>query len=110
MAKIIARNKTASFNYFLEEKYEAGLKLVGSEIKSIRLGKVSINEAYITSDTLNTNNETSEEEEIDVFARDDSKISVFEKHAHAKMMYETGNPIFLIFMSLLMLSVPIIKR
>ncbi|HKL94832.1 MAG TPA: SsrA-binding protein SmpB [Haploplasma sp.] len=46
--KIIARNKTASFNYFLEEKYEAGLKLVGSEIKSIRLGKVSINEAYIT--------------------------------------------------------------
>lgn len=46
--KIIARNKTASFNYFLEEKFEAGLKLVGSEIKSIRLGKISINEAYIT--------------------------------------------------------------
>lgn len=46
--KVIARNKRASFNYFLEEKYEAGLKLVGSEIKSIRLGKASINEAYIT--------------------------------------------------------------
>lgn len=46
--KVIARNKTASFNYFLEEKFEAGLKLVGSEIKSIRLGKVSINEAFIT--------------------------------------------------------------
>jgi len=45
--KIIARNKTASFNYFLEEKYEAGIKLVGSEIKSIREGKVSINEAYV---------------------------------------------------------------
>lgn len=45
--KIIARNKLASYNYFLEEKYEAGIKLKGSEIKSIRAGKVSINEAYI---------------------------------------------------------------
>ena len=46
--KIIARNKTASFNYFIEEKYEAGIKLMGSEIKSIRAHKVSINESYIT--------------------------------------------------------------
>ena len=45
--KVIARNKLASYNYFLEEKYEAGIKLKGSEIKSIRAGKVSINEAYI---------------------------------------------------------------
>lgn len=46
--KVIARNKTAIYNYFIEETYEAGLKLVGSEIKSIREGKVSINEAYVT--------------------------------------------------------------
>src|SRR5690554_4926382 len=46
--KVIARNKTARYNYFIEETYEAGLKLVGSEIKSIREGKVSINEAYVT--------------------------------------------------------------
>lgn len=46
--KIIANNKLAYYNYFIEEKYEAGLKLVGSEIKSIRAGKVSINEAYVT--------------------------------------------------------------
>jgi len=46
--KVIARNKTASYNYFIEEKYEAGIKLAGSEIKSIRNGKVSINEAYVT--------------------------------------------------------------
>ncbi len=46
--KIIARNKLAYHNYFIEEKYEAGLKLVGSEIKSIRQGNVSINEAYVT--------------------------------------------------------------
>ncbi|VEU80657.1 SsrA-binding protein SmpB [Haploplasma axanthum] len=46
--KIISRNKTANYNYFIEDKYEAGIKLVGSEIKSIRLGKVSLNEAFIT--------------------------------------------------------------
>ncbi|HHW79741.1 MAG TPA: SsrA-binding protein SmpB [Acholeplasmataceae bacterium] len=46
--KIIARNKLARHNYFIEETYEAGLKLVGSEIKSIRQGRVSINEAYVT--------------------------------------------------------------
>lgn len=88
---------------------EEGIVFLYITTKALTVGE-KINEAYITSDTLNTNNETSEEEEIDVFARDDSKISVFEKHVHAKMMYETGNPIFLVFMSLLMLSVPIIKR
>lgn len=46
--KIIAKNKLANFNYFLDEKFEAGLKLMGSEIKSIRNGRVSINEAYVT--------------------------------------------------------------
>lgn len=46
--KIIAKNKLANYNYFLDEKYEAGIKLVGSEIKSIRNNKVSINEAYVT--------------------------------------------------------------
>lgn len=51
--KIIARNKLAYYNYFIEEKLEAGIKLMGSEIKSIRDGKVSINEAYVTF----TNNE-----------------------------------------------------
>lgn len=46
--KIIARNRSAYHNYFIEEKFEAGLKLVGSEIKSIKTGKISIGEAYIT--------------------------------------------------------------
>lgn len=46
--KIIANNKAARHNFFILETYEAGLKLVGSEIKSIRQGKVSINEAYVT--------------------------------------------------------------
>ncbi|HSV87094.1 MAG TPA: SsrA-binding protein SmpB [Bacteroidales bacterium] len=44
--KISIRNKKAGFEYFLLEKYIAGLVLTGTEIKSIRAGKASINEAY----------------------------------------------------------------
>lgn len=45
--KIIATNRKASFEYFLMEKFEAGLVLQGSEIKSIRAGQISIQEAYV---------------------------------------------------------------
>jgi len=45
--KVIATNRKASFEYFLLEKYEAGLSLQGSEIKSIRAGQISIQEAYV---------------------------------------------------------------
>ncbi|GAB4406048.1 MAG: SsrA-binding protein SmpB [Anaerolineales bacterium] len=45
--KIIATNRKASHEYHLLETYEAGLVLQGSEIKSIRAGKISIAEAYI---------------------------------------------------------------
>ncbi|GAB4401565.1 MAG: SsrA-binding protein SmpB [Anaerolineales bacterium] len=45
--KIIATNRKAAFEYFLLEFFEAGISLQGSEIKSIRAGQVSINEAYI---------------------------------------------------------------
>jgi SsrA-binding protein len=45
--KIVAKNRKASFEYFLLDRYEAGLSLHGSEIKSIRSGQVSINEAFI---------------------------------------------------------------
>ena len=44
--KIICLNRKASFNYFFEDLYEAGLILKGSEIKSVRNGKVNIAEAY----------------------------------------------------------------
>jgi SsrA-binding protein len=46
-AKIVANNRKASFEYTLLEKFEAGLVLHGSEIKSIRAGQVSIQEAYV---------------------------------------------------------------
>ena len=45
--KIIVQNKKASHDYFIETKYETGIKLVGSEVKSIRLGKANINDAFI---------------------------------------------------------------
>jgi len=44
--KIISINRKASFNYFFECLYEAGIMLKGSEIKSIRLGKINISESY----------------------------------------------------------------
>lgn len=44
--KIIATNKSASFEYFIEEKYEAGLVLEGNEIKSLRLGNVNMNDSF----------------------------------------------------------------
>jgi SsrA-binding protein len=45
--KVIATNRKAGFEYFLMEKFEAGIALVGTEIKSIRAGQVSIQEAYV---------------------------------------------------------------
>lgn len=45
--KIIARNRKAAHDYFLEERLEAGLVLMGSEIKSIRAGRVSLRESFV---------------------------------------------------------------
>ena len=45
--KLIANNKKAYHEFFIEEKYEAGIVLSGTEIKSIRMGKCSIKESYI---------------------------------------------------------------
>ena len=45
--KIVANNKKAFFDYFIEEKYEAGVSLAGTEVKSLRMGKCSIKEAFV---------------------------------------------------------------
>lgn len=45
--KLIANNKKARHDYFLEEKYEAGISLHGTEVKSLRMGKCSVKEAYV---------------------------------------------------------------
>lgn len=44
--KLVASNKKARHDYFIEEVYEAGIVLTGTEIKSVRQGKVSIKESY----------------------------------------------------------------
>ena len=45
--KLIANNKKAYHDYFIEEKYEAGISLHGTEVKSLRMGKCSIKESFI---------------------------------------------------------------
>ena len=47
-SKPLAQNKKASHDYFIEETYEAGLVLTGTEIKSLRNGKANINDAFAT--------------------------------------------------------------
>ena len=44
--KIISDNRKARFNYFFKELFEAGIVLNGSEVKSLRNGKVNISDAY----------------------------------------------------------------
>ena len=44
--KIIAQNKKAYHDYFVDEKYEAGVELFGTEVKSIRAGRVNLKESY----------------------------------------------------------------
>lgn len=48
--RLIANNKKAYYDYFIEEKYEAGIALVGTEVKSLRQGHCSIKEAFIGID------------------------------------------------------------
>ena len=46
--RLIANNKKAYHDYFIDDTYEAGIALVGTEVKSLRMGKCSIKEAYIS--------------------------------------------------------------
>lgn len=45
--KLVANNKKAYHDYFIEDKFEAGIELFGTEVKSIRMGKCSIKEAFV---------------------------------------------------------------
>ncbi|MDO5399305.1 MAG: SsrA-binding protein SmpB [bacterium] len=48
--KVIARNKKASHEYFILEKFECGIELFGTEVKSIRNGKINLTDAYASID------------------------------------------------------------
>jgi len=49
MTRLIAENRRAKFDYLLEETFEAGISLTGSEVKSLRLGKANIAESYASA-------------------------------------------------------------
>ena len=44
--KVIANNKKALHDYFIEEKFEAGIELAGTEVKSLRLGNVNLKDSF----------------------------------------------------------------
>ncbi len=48
--KVVSTNRKAGFEYYLEETFEAGISLQGSEIKSIRAGQMSLAESYVKTD------------------------------------------------------------
>lgn len=50
MAKLIAENRRARFDYFLEFTFEAGLALTGTEVKALRMGRANIAESYASTD------------------------------------------------------------
>ncbi|MGZ8364571.1 MAG: SsrA-binding protein, partial [Caulobacteraceae bacterium] len=50
MGKLIAENRRARFDYFIEDTIEAGLVLTGTEVKSLRLGRANIAESYAAAE------------------------------------------------------------
>ena len=48
--KLIANNKKAYFDYFIDDKFECGISLAGTEVKSLRMGKCSVKEAFVKID------------------------------------------------------------
>ncbi len=48
--KTIATNRKARYNYYIQDRAEAGIVLTGSEIKSIRAGRVSLGDAYVSAE------------------------------------------------------------
>ncbi len=71
--KIICQNKRARFDYFIEDTYECGIVLSGTEIKSIRTGKVSINESFCyikNSEMIIDNMHISKYEQGNIFNHD----------------------------------------
>ena len=48
--KLVANNKKAYHDYFIDEKFECGIELFGTEVKSIRMGKCSIKDRYLKAE------------------------------------------------------------
>ena len=90
--KIICQNKRARFDYFIEDTYECGIVLSGTEIKSIRTGKVSINESFCyikNGEMIIDNMHISKYEQGNIFNHDpDRKRKLL---LHKKEILKIGN-------------------
>ena len=83
--KLIANNKKAYFDYFIEDKYEAGIALHGTEVKSLRMGKCSLKESYIrieNGEVYIYNMHISPYEKGNIFNKDPLRIRKLLMHKH----------------------------
>ncbi len=83
--KLIANNKKAFFDYFIEDKYEAGISLHGTEVKSLRMGKCSIKESFIrieNGEVYVYNMHISPYEKGNIFNKDPLRVKKLLLHRH----------------------------
>lgn len=83
--KLIANNKKAYFDYFIEDTWEAGIALHGTEVKSVRMGKCSIKEAFIRvedGEVYVYNMHISPYEKGNIFNKDPLRIRKLLLHRH----------------------------
>lgn len=83
--KLIANNKKARFDYFIEDTYEAGISLHGTEVKSLREGKCSIKEAFVkieNGEVFIYNMHISPYEKGNIFNKDPLRVRKLLLHKH----------------------------
>ena len=83
--KLIANNKKAFHDYFIEDTWEAGIALVGTEVKSLRMGKCSLKESFIQihkGEVFIYNMHISPYEKGNIFNKDPMRIRKLLLHRH----------------------------
>ncbi len=83
--RLIANNKKARFDYFIEDTYEAGIELFGTEVKSLRAGKCSVKEAFIKvekGEVFIYNMNISPYEKGNIFNKDPMRVRKLLLHKH----------------------------
>lgn len=89
--KLIANNKKARFDYFIEESLEAGIALAGTEVKSLRMGKCSIKESFIRiekGEVFVYNMHISPYEKGNIFNKDPLRVRKLLLHRHQIQKFE----------------------
>ena len=75
--KVLAQNKKAWHEYFIEDKYEAGIELVGTEVKSCRMARVNLRDSYVNihrAEAFVNNLHISPYEKGNIFNRDPLRV------------------------------------